>query len=350
MLHKIPRVVIIESSGECNLKCLGCPINQYEDKRASYMSFDFYKSIVDRIDFPTTICPWMIGEPLLNPEYTDMIKYTIGKKIRHYITTNAHIWNEELFQRITDPDSTCYQVIFSIDGLFDTRSPSIEKTRPGSDRKIVEETVTRFMELKKKKGSKIDIATKLCERGQDYAEREEYISYWLDHGIDYVCIGRMFTNDDAPRVRTHPCRFMDQMFMAIRWDGQLIPCDYNTHMVNEFAWPMPKLGRTENLIELYNSEPYTKFRDLQNKGQFPYPCDRCGFAYTGDGFDGVLNFRNKKLGTDTIYYHEDYYNQFYSKVLKRKGASFNASNYRCPSCRMLYETDHDVCPSCGYSA
>jgi len=311
------------------------------------MSFDLFKSIIDRIDFPVTLCPWMIGEPLMNPEYARMIKYAISKKMRLYITTNAHIWDEELFQAITDPGSTCYQIIFSIDGTFSPASRSIENTRPGSDRSKVIDTVTRFQKLKAAKGSAIDIATKICDRGQDYAEKEEYISYWLTHGADYVCVGRMFTNDSAPKVRTHPCKFMDSMFMAIRWDGELVPCDYNTHMVNEHAWPLPTLGMTGDLIGIYNSERYAKFRELQNKGEYPSPCDQCGFAYTGDGFDGTLVFRNKELGVGTISYHEDYYNQFYSLISKRKGASFTPTYHRCKECHFLAEKEFEICPSCG---
>ena len=70
----IPVQTLIEVTSKCNLRCRGCPINAQVDA-GQHMDFDLFKSIVDMIDYPTTVVPWVNGEPLMHPQYTKIIKY-----------------------------------------------------------------------------------------------------------------------------------------------------------------------------------------------------------------------------------------------------------------------------------
>jgi MoaA/NifB/PqqE/SkfB family radical SAM enzyme len=321
-MMRIPRQVVIEVSSKCNLRCIGCPINT-DESGGGFMSFSFFKSIIDRIDFPTTVVPWLNGEPLLNPEYGKMIDYLISRKQRFYTTTNGHYWRADFFERVMQPDSTCYQIIFSLDGLPTDNSRSIELARPGSIRRKVLSTIYSALDLKKKMQSNIDIAVKICERGQDYEEFENYISYWLYQGVDYVCVGKMLENENVSRgFRIYPCRYFNDMAMEIRWDGRVVPCSYHDKVMNFGALPMGILDEKVNLLDFYNNEAYSKLREQHADGDFPAPCDTCGFAYTGDGFLGEVTFKNKALGDRTIYWHQDYYNSFYSFKKKREGISW----------------------------
>ena len=306
----IPKQIDCEVTSHCNLKCKYCPTLS-KDAKAQHMELKLFKSIIDRVDFKTTIVPWLNGEPLMHPNYAEMIKYITARDLPCYIITNGTIWNEELFQHITD-DTSCYQIIFSLDGLWDKKSRSIEMARLGSDRKVIKENIERFMALHLKKSSKMNIALKICRRGQDYEEVENYISYWLTQGVDYVCVGSALVDDDVEGMRIYPCQYSDNNFMVIKSDGRLALCAYNDLMTN---WDRKSVGKVDYdtpLLELYNNSAYTEFRRYQRKGIFRDICNRCGFPYTGIGMEGVVRFRDKKLISKDIYYHQDYYNQFFS--------------------------------------
>ena len=313
-----PKQVIIEVTSRCNLKCKYCPTLE-KGAPAHDMDLDFFKSIVDRItlEMPdTTVIPWMNGEPLLNPNYYEMIKYITDRKLRAYITTNATIWENDFFHHITDKNSI-YQLIFSLDGLPNTGS--IEKARPGMNESIVLSNIHRFLRLKNSKKKNIDLGIKLCRRGQDWGEAEDYIKYWLNtRGIDFVCVGDALVDDEGG-IRTKPCQYPDNNFMVIRWDGSVVFCAYNLTMTNNPDYAVGKLDSKESLLSFYNNKKFDNFRRLQNMGVYHPPCNKCGFAYTGIGYEGKIKFRN---WNKTIYHSKDYYNGFYSLKKKRKNKSY----------------------------
>jgi MoaA/NifB/PqqE/SkfB family radical SAM enzyme len=287
------------------------------------MDMELFKSIVNRIDFDTTVIPWMNGEPLLHPQYAEMVKYITDKGLRCYITTNGMIWNEELFQHITDSTS-CYQIIFSINGLPWTESA--ELAQPGIDTAKVYEHIHRFGDLKNKKNSKIDMAVKICQRGQDWEEIETYIGYWLQKPfIDYVCYGKMLAGENKKGQRTSPCQYFDNNFLIIRTDGSSRLCAYNPEIVNGNKNPVGVLKPGEKLLDFYNNTEFKKYRDAQNRGEYIGPCETCGFAYSGLGMSGRIEFREKNIkALGNIYYKQDYYNQFFSLKQKAKPDSYYA--------------------------
>lgn len=319
-----PKIIDIEVTTACNLFCKGCP--KLTNKIIGHMDFDFFKSVIDRVkkETPESIVTLFLdGEPMLHPKFYEMVKYTIDAKMKCYFTTSGMIWNEELFQLITEKNSF-YQIIFSLDGLPCPESKSIEIARPGSDRDKVIDTIWKFGKLKKRKGNNLDMCIKLCERGQDYEEIENWIHHWLKKDfVDYVVVGKMLDNTDTGGMRMFPCRYSDNQFIVIKWDGHIIPCAYHPEMNNTRDYSFGVLDKTTPLLEFYNNEGMTKFRKDQRQGIYLKPCSTCGFAYTGDGMDGVVDFVNPKLKLGKIYHKRDYYNFFYSLKHKRKVGNTN---------------------------
>lgn len=314
----IPKQIIAETSRACNLRCLGCPINtDPETGPRAFMDVGYFRSIVDRINFPTVFIPWLGGEPLMHPDYTEMVKYVTDREIPMYITTNGHFWNDELFDHILGRTS-CYQIIFSLDGL--PGSKSITAARPGSNPGLVVENIRKFLDMKLRTEAPIDVAVKIVHRGQDYEEIEEYINYWLDRGIDYVCVGKMLDLETEKPMRRYPCQYFDNNFMVIRHDGTLVLCAYNDHVVNDGANPLFKLDETTPLLEAYNDYRYEHYRQRQLVGQYDGPCGNCGFAYTGQGFVGDVVFRSRP--ERTVHYKSGYYNQLFSLTKKDKPAEY----------------------------
>jgi MoaA/NifB/PqqE/SkfB family radical SAM enzyme len=313
-----PKFVIIEVTNRCNLKCQFCPSVSNTTFPRGDMSLEMFKSIIDRIDqtpdWNPTLCPWMLGEPFLNPHYSEMCKYMSKYKMPFYVTTNMMAYQPEALEYLLSPESTCYQIIVSMDGV--PGSGNIEKARPGTDEGLLLARAHWLIRKKKEMGSKKDIAVKICDRGQDYGEVEEYIRLWLERGVDYVCVGKRLEYETPVPMRRHPCQFIDHQFMTIRWDGSVILCDYNDTAANDLLWIYGNVGYSGDLLEAYNHPSLRARREAQERGEFSKPCDTCGFAYTGHGLTGEVEFRD--WPGQKIYYSADYYNGFYSFVKKWK--------------------------------
>ncbi len=230
--YRTPKQIYIDVTAACNLQCKFCPrpINVHE-----HMDFDLFTSIVDRAEkeMPqASILPWMNGEPFLHPRYTDMIRYVERTGMRSYITTNGMIWNRGLFELIVKENS-CYQIMFSLDGLPDPWSRSIEAARPGSNRVEILGNIQDFRVMKINAGNHIDMGIKIVRRGQDWGEVERYVSHWLHvEGIDFVCVGDLLVEHNEESMRIFPCQYSDNEFMIIKYDGRITYCSYNDGMVN----------------------------------------------------------------------------------------------------------------------
>ena len=238
-MNRIPNQVLVETSSVCNLKCKLCPAVM-DSAQSMFMDLNLFKSIVDRVvkeDFNPVVTPWINGEPLLHPDYYEMVKYITDRHLRTYVTTNGTIWNEDLFQHITS-GSSFYQLVFSLDGLWDEKSKSIEIARPGSDRDLIRGNIQRFINLKRHKGNKLDLCIKICQRGQDWEEIENFISYWLHNGADFVCVGAALDKINPESMRLYPCQYSDFNFIVIKSDGRVVRCAYNDVATNDPRYSM----------------------------------------------------------------------------------------------------------------
>lgn len=91
--------ISIEISNICNLKCVFCPSRKLERKRA-ILPFTVVKKIVDEISdskFLTPdgyISPFVMGEPLMHPQFEQIVEYIKKRGIRLVINTNATLLDE----------------------------------------------------------------------------------------------------------------------------------------------------------------------------------------------------------------------------------------------------------------
>lgn len=327
-MEKVPKQLILEVTNRCNLECKFCPNVCNDSFHVGDMDLGFFRGLVDTAtrEMPdAVIIPWMNGEPMLHPDYFRMVEYLSLKGRRFYVTTNATVWKEELFRELFRPNSGCYQLIVSLDGLWGTGS--VAAARPGSNEEQIRANLDRILRLHGEMDSTVDLAVKICERGQDWAEIEEYVQYWLDDAeIDFVVVGKALKGENEVSMRRSPCQYFDRNFMVVRWDGTLVPCAYNDAVANKGYLRYGKIGAGDSLLEAYNNEEITELREMQDKGKFAYPCRNCSFAYTGGGFQGTVAFRNRP--GEMLYFHQDYYNSFFSRVQKWKEAAYYAGEKR----------------------
>lgn len=89
----MPPVVMIEPTNICNLRCPLCPTGNGTLKREKgYMTLPVFKKIIDQVkDKSFMVVLWNQGEPFLNDDFLEMVKYASDNKMFTLVSTNANV-------------------------------------------------------------------------------------------------------------------------------------------------------------------------------------------------------------------------------------------------------------------
>jgi len=111
-----PISISFEPTTSCNLRCPECPSGLRAFTRPTGMlKKDFFSDTIDQLHRELLYLVFYFqGEPYLNPDFLDMVKYASGKKIYTATSTNAHYLNDANAQRTIE--SGLDRLIISIDG------------------------------------------------------------------------------------------------------------------------------------------------------------------------------------------------------------------------------------------
>src|SRR5215216_4678627 len=92
-----PVSISFEPTTSCNLRCPECPSGLREFTRPTGMlKKDFFKETIDDIYKELLyLIFYFQGEPFLNPDFLEMVKYAHGKGIYTATSTNAHYLTDE---------------------------------------------------------------------------------------------------------------------------------------------------------------------------------------------------------------------------------------------------------------
>ncbi|MGA7837214.1 MAG: radical SAM protein, partial [Ignavibacteriaceae bacterium] len=118
----------IEPTNHCNLKCPECPSGLGVLTRPlGLLKLDDFKNWIDQIkDTGFYVQLFFQGEPYINKQLPEMIRYAQSQNVYISISTNGHFVNEKNVDLVVEnaPD----KLIFSVDGLDEE---SYQKYRVG---------------------------------------------------------------------------------------------------------------------------------------------------------------------------------------------------------------------------
>ena len=111
-----PISISFEPTTSCNLRCPECPSGLRAFTRPTGMlKKDFFSQTIDQLsDDLLYLVFYFQGEPYLNPDFLNMVKYASQKKIYTATSTNAHYLNDENSKFTIE--SGLDRLIISIDG------------------------------------------------------------------------------------------------------------------------------------------------------------------------------------------------------------------------------------------
>lgn len=269
-----PLHVQIETAADCNIFCPMCA-RWDMGRKSGVMKLDLYKKIIDELalrNSPRVIHLHFSGEPLMNPDLPEMIKYAKGKGVSWIkFNTNAVLLDEKMGRQILESGLDC------IVCALEVTKEQQKKFRPGADYDLVVSNVKRFMELKKKLGYLRPVVKLQMLTTKFYSTEviQHGFNFWKNivdrvdfHGIH--TIGGLVPDFGTARPRWDHCEQLWSKLVFL-WNGEVAPC------CNDFKGAL-KLGNvTEQSIEsIWNSPFLESLREDDKARNYTNPtCHKC---------------------------------------------------------------------------
>jgi len=248
-----PSNLIVESTNICNLECPLCPTGQkIKGREKGQMSFSNFKKIIDEIGrflYSVRLENW--GEPLLNKDLFEIIKYAKSKKITVIFNSNLTVLDEEKAKKLVL--SGLDSIKISLDGATqDTYS----KYRKGGDFNTVVNNIRLLLKTRseaKKKTPFIEVQFIVTKHNEHQIDQVKQLC--ADLGADSLVLGQLrpdlrmeyFNPDDqgfeilkdwlpkdesysyfnySTKTRKNVPKTCNWLWTSsvVSWDGSMIPC------------------------------------------------------------------------------------------------------------------------------
>jgi radical SAM protein with 4Fe4S-binding SPASM domain len=273
-----PVSISFEPTTSCNLRCPECPSGLRAFTRPTGMlQRDFFRETIDQLHKELLYLVFYFqGEPYLNPQFLDMVKYAFSKKIYTATSTNAHYLDEVKAKETVE--SGLDRLIISIDG---TTQETYQQYRVGGRLDKVLKGAANIVKWKKELKSKTPFVVFqfLVVRHNEH-QLEEIKSLAKEVGVDDVWFKTAqvydYQNDPNKLIprnekfsRYRKDRAGKMAFKGnnenhcwrlwhdpvITWDGAVVPCCFDKDAQH-------KLGdlKEQSFKELWNNGAYNKFR------------------------------------------------------------------------------------------
>jgi MoaA/NifB/PqqE/SkfB family radical SAM enzyme len=146
-----PVSISFEPTTSCNLRCPECPSGLRAFTRPTGMlQKDFFTRTIDEIHKELLyLIFYFQGEPYLNPDFLEMVKYASSKGIYTATSTNAHYLNDAAAKRTVE--SGLDRLIISIDG---TTQEVYQQYRVGGNMNKVIEGAKNIVKWRRELNSK----------------------------------------------------------------------------------------------------------------------------------------------------------------------------------------------------
>jgi len=282
----------IEPTNHCNLKCPECPSGLGTLTRPlGLLKTDDFKKLIDEIsDTGFYIQLFFQGEPYINKNLPEMIRYAQSKKVYASISTNGHFVNEKNVDLVLDnaPD----KLIFSVDGLDEE---SYQKYRVGGTFEQADNGLKSLINRKKQRGLKNPfIEFQFIVMKQNEHQMDDVRKYCKEVGVDKLVFKTMQISSYENALKFLPTnkkyrRYIldDHSFKikneiqnhcfalwrtsVITWDGRVVPCCFDKDAQNE-------IGIVNGIAfgDVWKSAKYNYFRKkvLSNRESVPM-CTNC---------------------------------------------------------------------------
>lgn len=289
-----PVSISFEPTTSCNLRCPECPSGLRAFTRPTGMlQNNFFRTTIDEIHRELLyLIFYFQGEPYLNPDFLEMVKYASSKKIYTATSTNAHYLTEEAAKKTVE--SGLDRLIISIDG---TTQDVYQQYRVGGQLDKVIAGAKNIVKWKKALNSKTpfvffqflvvkpnehqvaEIEKLAREVGVDEVRFKSAQVYDFENDPNRLIpsidkFSRYTKNEDGTyssknKLANHCWKLWHAN--VITWDGLVVPCCFDKDAIH-------RLGnlKTQSFKEIWNNDNYKQFRaDLMKSRKNIDICANC---------------------------------------------------------------------------
>ena len=272
-----PISMAIEPTTACNLRCPECPSGLRSFTRPTgKMSGRAFERIIDEIAPHTTYLTFYFqGEPYLNPDFLEMVRYAAGRRMYTATSTNGHFLDDQ--QARDTVQSGLDRLIISIDGTDQETYEAYRKE--GSLQKVLDGT-RNIVAWKKKLGSKTpsviwqflvvkpneEQIPEVLRLGEEYGVDKVLLKtaqvYEFEEGNELIPTIDKYSRYRLRRDGTYEIKnkLLDHCWKmwsscVITWDGQVIPCCFDKdagHRLGDLS--------SQRFEEVWHSTAYQGFR------------------------------------------------------------------------------------------
>lgn len=267
----------IEPTTSCNLRCPECPSGLRQFTRPTGMLEPvFFKSTIDSVYKELIYLTFYFqGEPYLNPNFLDMVKYASDKGIYTSTSTNAHYLTSEQAKKTVE--SKLDRLIISIDG---TTQETYEQYRiGGSLQKVIDGTknivaakkelksktphiVFQFLVVKPNEHQLNDVEELANELGVDEVVFKTAQVYDFENGNPLIPVNEKYSRYKKRADGTYVIKneLLNQCWRmwsscVVTWDGLVVPCCFDKDAKHQLGDLKKQAFR-----ELWRSGKYQDFR------------------------------------------------------------------------------------------
>lgn len=276
-----PSSIMIEPTNICNLRCPMCPSGNGDMLRPKgQLDYDSFKKLLDEVGpYISQIQLWNQGEPFINKNLLEFIRYAKTKGVMTQTSTNGHfIRSDEAAEEVVR--SGLDQIIFSMDG---TNQETYEKYRVGGDYQLVFNTLGRLSRAKDSLRSRtplIELQFIVFKHNQHGID--ELIAIAKQHKVNRLAFktAQIYSGEQGSTFLPEDANFLRYQFdgknwvmkgelknwckrlwinPAVNWDGTVSPCCFDKDSLHAFP------GLFENnasFSQIWKSPGYMTFRRL----------------------------------------------------------------------------------------
>lgn len=304
----LPKIIMIESTNACNLKCAMCYVQQHI-KKNHYLSLSDFQMIIGKFPKIRELIFCGIGEPLLNKDIFGMINAARREGVGFInLITNGKLLNEENIHKIIVSGINRIQISVH---SFDVRVFSEIRNEDAFNLEELKLNISRLVSLKKKTKSTLKVCCNAVISRFNFNNLVEFVAEAKKLGVDRVEFIQMTTASgnlkdiNAPlnsisKIATEARRIARKLkielgflsgndygrcyqlwdFIMIHSDGTISPCNG--------IFPTENIGvgniLVEPIEEIWNSPKCRELRRLVKIGELKY-CRYCESGYCLGGRD-----------------------------------------------------------------
>jgi len=280
----MPFTISFEPTTACNLRCPECPSGLRAFTRPTgNLKENFFRDTIDELHKELLyLIFYFQGEPYINPNFLDMVKYAHDKGIYTITSTNGHFLNDENAKKTIE--SGLDRMIISVDG---TTQEVYENYRKAGKLENVLAGAKNVVKWKKKLGSKTphlifqflvvkpnehqipDIYRLAEEIGIDEVKLKTAQVYDYENGNPLIPTIEKYarykkTEDGTWTVKNELLNHCWKLWHScvITWDGMVVPCCFDkdaTHRLGDL--------KQTSFKTLWQGEDYNNFRRQLLKGR-----------------------------------------------------------------------------------